>query len=540
VRRLPNWAIGLIAIVLVLFSLYLGFTKKIPFTSEGYQVKAVFQNAQSLRVNSPVRIAGVNVGEVSKIEHLVEDGEGQEAAVVTMNIKDAGRPIREDATMQLRPRLFLEGNLFVDATPGSPGAPELDSGDVIPVSQTSISVQLDQVLTSLQAPVRENLQILLREFGNALDKHGGAEGFRESFRTSPAAFGATAQVNEALLGTEPGDLAGLVVNFDRFVRALDQNEEQLKDLVTNLRTFSGSFAAEDEALEAAIVELPGLLTEGRSALLHLSQSLPPLRGFARDALPGVRGAPETLDRAIPMVRQLRALASKPELRGLVADLRPTVPQLALLARQTIPFFEETRALSSCFSNVIVPWGDDQVEDPNHPATGQVYEETGYGLVGISGESRSGDGNGQTIRVAGGGGPNTVAFEPPGGVLGDAFGTTLLPLLGARPTIESSAKTPFRPDVACETQEPPNLDAAGGPPPAPAPGGALTDSADVEGVVELFDHFQGLLERGDLQEVVELEKRLAGEKVKENSEGEGEGEGDASPEQLDAGGGGGEQ
>ena len=34
----------------------------------------------------------------------------------------------------------------------------------------------------------------------------GGEGFRESFRTSPAAYGSTAQVNEALLGRQPGDL----------------------------------------------------------------------------------------------------------------------------------------------------------------------------------------------------------------------------------------------------------------------------------------------------------------------------------------------
>jgi hypothetical protein len=39
------------------------------------------------------------------------------------------------------------------------------------------------------------------------------------------------------------------------------------------------------------------------------------------------------------------------------------------------------------------------------------------------------------------------------------------VLGARPAIESSLKSPFRPDVPCERQQPPNLDsgAAGAPP-----------------------------------------------------------------------------
>ncbi len=38
-----------------------------------------------------------------------------------MEISDEGRPIKQDATFKLRPRLFLEGNLFVDVNPGSPG-----------------------------------------------------------------------------------------------------------------------------------------------------------------------------------------------------------------------------------------------------------------------------------------------------------------------------------------------------------------------------------------------------------------------------------
>ena len=58
---------------------------------------------------------------MTEVEHLTdEDGNGLDAAVVTMKIKEDAQPIREDATMQLRPRLFLEGNLFVDVQPGQP------------------------------------------------------------------------------------------------------------------------------------------------------------------------------------------------------------------------------------------------------------------------------------------------------------------------------------------------------------------------------------------------------------------------------------
>ncbi|MDP9227958.1 MAG: MlaD family protein, partial [Actinomycetota bacterium] len=243
-RRLSNVQIGLIVVVLTTIGFYLAFSKSLPFSGDGYTVKAVFQDAQSIRANSPVRIAGVDVGKVTSIEHLLdEDGNGRDAAVITMTVEDEARPIKEDATLQLRPRLFLEGNLFVDVQPGSPSADELSSGGLIPLEQTAVSVQLDQVLTGLQQPVRENLQVFLKQFGDALDRYGGAAGFRESFRTSPKAYRATAQVNEALLGTQPGDLVGVVRNLGDTVRALDQNEAQLQDLVTNLRIVTGSFAS---------------------------------------------------------------------------------------------------------------------------------------------------------------------------------------------------------------------------------------------------------------------------------------------------------
>lgn len=470
---LSNFQIGLIAIVVTLFAFYLAFTKSVPFISgHGYQVKAVFADAQNIRANSPVRISGVNVGQVSDVQHVVDaDGQGQDAAIVTMDLKENARPIREDATLQLRPRLFLEGNLFVDLHPGSPGAAELDSGSVIPESQTSQSVQLDQVLTSLQAPVRQDLQIFLKEFGNGLDKYGGAQGFHTSFKTSPAAYQYTAQVNEALLGEQPGDLAGFVSNLDVVARELNANSSGLQGVITNLNTVSGAFAASQASLREAIAELPGTLAVGRTTLFKLNRDFPALRAFAREALPGVKSAGPALDAANPWIGQLRQLVSKRELRGLVKDLGPTVPRLAALSRASLPFLEQTRALSSCFNNVVIPWSNTPI--PNHdsdPAAAKVYQETAYGFSGVAGESRSGDANGQEFRVLGGGGTNTIApFDSP--ELDSAItGISPFNILGSEPAKQSSAKTPFRPDVPCETQDPPNLESELGPAPATSPSG----------------------------------------------------------------------
>jgi hypothetical protein len=137
--------------------------------------------------------------------------------------------------------------------------------------------------------------------------------------------------------------------------------------------------------------------------------------------------------------------------------------------------EQARALSSCFDHTVIPWSNMTIHSHDGKGdVGKVYQEAGYGLTGLSGESRSGDANSQYIRVAAGGGINTVVFPP--SVTGPSeqlVGNTTFPILGAEPSLDSSAKTPFKPAVPCETQQPPNLD-SGGAGPAPQqrnPGGS---------------------------------------------------------------------
>ena len=452
-----------------------------------YEVQAVFANAQNLRPKAPVRIAGINVGEVTSVEHLTmddpalqaqadaqetplpEEGAGQAAALVTMQLNDEALPLHEDAQFQLRPRLFLEGNLFVDTKPGSPNAQAVGEDHRFAVTQTSSSVQIDQVFTTLQSDVRADLQTFLDQFGNALMKYGGAKGFQELYRSSEGAFKYTSQVNEALQGTRTHDLSGLIGNLDKVVAALGSNETALQELVTNFRVVSGSFAAESASLEQAIAKLPDVLDAAQPAFANLNAAFPPLRAFSREALPGVRSTAPTLRAATPLIDQVRLLVSEPELRGLVADLRPTIPDLARLSARTKPLLDEFRSVSSCFNEVVIPWSNDTVDPPafyssNLEPKGTVAEETASGLVGIASESRSGDANGQYIRVQAGGGANTVLI--PGGAPDgtDSVGLLDFPLLGGVPSVHGNtadSQVPqFKRNVACETQEPPDLAAAG--------------------------------------------------------------------------------
>jgi virulence factor Mce-like protein len=445
-------ATGLIALVVVSILVYLGFTKAIPFVPH-YEVKAAFVSANDIKPGSPVRIAGVEVGKVTGVQPLHQGGEG---ALVTMRINDNGRPVHTDATAKIRPRIFLEGNFFVDLTAGSPSAPEIADGGTIPVNQTATPVQLDQVLTALQSDTRADLKTLLREYASALDK-GGAQAFNRSIPYWKPAYKNSAIVSAAMLGTEQHDLSGYVKNAGATAAALDRNGETLKALVTDFRITAGAFAREQDNLRAALGELPNTLRAAMPALASLNAAFPPVRLFAREMLPGVRSSVPAIDASLPFIAQLRGLVSQPELRGLSSDLRPTVASLARLSADSLPLYAEVRRNATCANDVILPWSKDTVPDKQFPASGQVYQEAPKVLPGLAGESRSGDANGQWFRVLVASGTNLVTLRP------GVFSTTALPILGTNPP-RPSKRPPLDEHVRCQTQQAPNLASTPGAPP----------------------------------------------------------------------------
>jgi ABC-type transporter Mla subunit MlaD len=436
--RMSPLRAGILALVLIGVFAYFGFTKANPFANP-YEFDAVFRTANNLKPNSPVRIAGVDVGKVKSVEAVDGDSGG---ARVTIEMKDKGLPLHEDAQLKVRPRIFLEGNFFVDLQPGSPSADELDDGGTIPMQQTAAPVQFGDLLIALQSDTREDLKTFLKEYGAKGLMDGGAEGFRDSIKYWEDAYRNSALANDATLGQEPTrDLQRMLRGQAKTLAALVDDERALKDLITNFNVTAGAFAREDVALEASIPELRDTLRTAQPALASLNSALPSLRAFANDALPGVRSSDETLDAALPFMTQARRLMSPAELRGLAAELRRRIPALVKLNRQTVPVLRESRQLSACTNNVLVPFM--QSKYPNVQGADaeqgnseqQVRYQLQRGLVGLSGESRLSDGNNQWFHSS---------LAPPA--------TKVQP---APPTVVDQPP-PRRPDVPCETQDLPNL------------------------------------------------------------------------------------
>jgi phospholipid/cholesterol/gamma-HCH transport system substrate-binding protein len=431
---------GVLALTTLVLLTYFGFSKANPF-SNPYELHATFRNVQNLKPRSPVRIAGVEVGKVTKIE---PKGEG--AGNVTMELKDDGLPIHSDARAQIRSRIFLEGNFFVDIQPGSPSTGDLKDGSTLPITQTASAVTLPDILDVLNSDVRTDLQTFLHEYGTVALQGGGAKAFNRAIPSFEPAYRYGALTNDALLGVDPDhDVQRLLRGQQRTFAALASNPDDLKALVTDLNTTAGAIASQDTALAAAVPALRDTLREGYPALGELNAALPTLRTFAREAIPGVRSSVPALDAAIPWFTQARGLVQQSELKGLAADLRHAVPSLVKLNTRLVPFLEQVRALSSCTNHVLVPFMESpipSIEDGNsgHSVRAQIQRS----FVGLAGESRNFDANTPVFHIQGVNPLNlgTGRLEP-------------------APPPDANTPPPHRPDVACETQDPPNLNAPGG-------------------------------------------------------------------------------
>src|SRR5713226_5824168 len=123
--------------------------------------RADLDDSQGLKVGAPVRMSGVDIGNVKQI--AIEPRKGQVAVHFTIN--NEMRPLlHNDAAVLIRP-MGLLGDKYLDLLPGSPSQPLLPDGAVlsgrgetditgVAGSATSTLQNVDQTLRELQGILR--------------------------------------------------------------------------------------------------------------------------------------------------------------------------------------------------------------------------------------------------------------------------------------------------------------------------------------------------------------------------------------------------
>jgi virulence factor Mce-like protein len=468
-RRSNPIRIGIVFLVILAIAVFFGFTKRIPF-KHGFRLKAMFATAVNIHPSSPVRIAGVGVGVVTSIQR-----EGN-AGLVNMEIEPKGLPIHTDATLKIRPRIFLEGNWFVELQPGSPAAKTISSGYTIPITQTADPVQLDQVLDALNTDTRANLQNFLQGYGDGLTRKptaaedaeqspevsglNAAQALNQTYHRAPSALRGQAVIFQALGGTEPHDLSGLIAAIGKVTGALNVHEQQLSEWVPNFNAFFAAFAAQSPSLSAAIAHLPGALHNASRAFTALDAAFPPTRAFANAIIPGVEQEAETTAAALPWIQQVQASLSPSELGGIAKGLDEAAPTFAKLTSELTPFYQQTDAFGQCLSKVFYPEINTKLQDGASTSGVEAYKEFWYAFTGLAGIGQTFDGNGTVAHFLIGNSGQTLKSAPTS-ILGTKLqGQPLLahaplPPLGTSPAYQAE-EPPYKPLVPCASQTPAEL------------------------------------------------------------------------------------
>jgi phospholipid/cholesterol/gamma-HCH transport system substrate-binding protein len=288
-----------------------------------FVIKAEMSTAQAVTPGQgqTVNIAGVQVGEISKVE--LKEGK----AVITLRMEPRYGRVYKDATVLLRPKTGLK-DMVAELEPGTTSAGRLKEGGVIPVSQTLPDVNLDEILASLDADTRDYLTVLVDAGGEGLRGNGRRlantiRRFEPSARYGRQVFGALALRRQ--------NIKRVVHNLSLIMAELGHKDQQVARFVESSNAVFAALAHQDANLRATLGELPSALDETQRGLGKAKTLADVLGPTLEDLRPGARALGPTLRQVRPFVRETTPVL-RDEIRPFVRVSRPTVRELRPAAR----------------------------------------------------------------------------------------------------------------------------------------------------------------------------------------------------------------
>jgi phospholipid/cholesterol/gamma-HCH transport system substrate-binding protein len=311
-----------------------------------FRINVELDNAQAVTPGQgqTAQVAGVRIGDIASVK--LRDGR----AIVGLDLEPRYRDlIRRDARAELRPRTGLK-DMYVQIYPGKDGPP-VDEGFTIPVSASLTDVDLDEILSELDARTRDYVTLLA---------NGGGEGLRgrgTDLARVLERFGPTVRdlgrVNHAV-SRERIALRRLVTSLAQVNRTLARKPRDLTRLVSTASTTLRAFASEDDNLRGAVGELAPTLTEATRTLNAVQPFAAELGPTTRALLPAVQEL-ETVNAAVsPFAREATPIVRE-QIRPFTRQARPVVRDLAPAARglaRTAPELQRNGKVLNDFVNML--------------------------------------------------------------------------------------------------------------------------------------------------------------------------------------------
>jgi phospholipid/cholesterol/gamma-HCH transport system substrate-binding protein len=291
----------------ILLFLWVTFGGPTPFRAKTYEVKIPFNEATQLAEQSDVRISGVNVGKVQKIE-LAPNGR---QALATTAIDAQYAPLPESTRAILRTKTLL-GETYIELTPGDGEGPELDDGGTLPEANIAESVQLDEIFRTFDAQTRAAFQEWMQEAAVAINGQGqnlsyALGGLEPTFTEFDKLF--------RVLDSQRLAVGQLFSNGATTFRALRGSQGELGDLIESSNAVFQTTARRNRDIEALFRAFPTFLDESRLTLARL-------KGFSENATPLMRQLVPAAEELSPTLISLSKLA--PESKAFFEGLGPVI------------------------------------------------------------------------------------------------------------------------------------------------------------------------------------------------------------------------
>ena len=376
---------GVILLALIGLVVYMALTHNIPIINgkPGERLRADFAFAnQVLPHQTPVRVNGVEVGKVDKID---AGPDPRRSTRVEMRITDDSIVVHEDARAEIRWRTLLGGRMYIDLEPGSARSPRKDDW-VIPVAQTANQVEFDDLLQPYDGGTEQAQRDVLHGLSETLED---PRAVRAAVDALPG-LETVGRGARPYLGTQAGDLRGVVAATATTVKALGADTGALQQLVTGARQTLAATTAQRQNLGEFLEQSPPSLDETQATMTRVRTTLDHLDPLADRLRPGARKLASAANAAQPALDEAAALLR--EARPLLTDARPTFDDLGAAARSAVPVIQGLEPTVDRLNKSILPWLDErdgESEMKNYEGIGPFfsvlnmaaaeYDQVGYRL-----------------------------------------------------------------------------------------------------------------------------------------------------------------
>jgi phospholipid/cholesterol/gamma-HCH transport system substrate-binding protein len=252
------------------------------------QYKAVFSDATGVVKGDDVRVAGVKVGNVQKIEVF-----GRTHALVTFKV-NSDQDVTDSTQALIRYR-NLVGQRYIALSQGTGGPDRMKEGETIPLSRTQPALDLTVLFNGFkplfQALSPADINKLSYEIVTVFQGEGGT---LDSLLSHTASITSTLASRDQVIGS-------LISNLNEVMVTIGNRDKELSDLLIKLRVFVSGLSNDRQAILGSLDSISALAVQTSDLVTGIRPGLTTDVKQLRRVAGNLDGNKKEIDRALQVL-----------------------------------------------------------------------------------------------------------------------------------------------------------------------------------------------------------------------------------------------